>query len=44
VGAFSGQVLRCGRSVACSLSTSLKVLRCAGRGVGPSGLVAGFLA
>ena len=41
VGGCSRQVWRCGRSEACSLSSSLKVLCYAGWGVGPSGLVAG---
>ena len=34
---------RCGRAEACPLSSSLMVLRLAGGGVGPSGLVAGSL-
>ena len=39
-----GGLWRCGRAEACSLSSSLMVLRFAGRGVGPSDLVAGFIA
>ena len=38
MGGCSRQVWRCGRAEACSLYSSLKVLRCAGRWVGPSGL------
>jgi len=46
-GGCSQQVWRCRRAEACSLTFSLKLLRYLGwgeGGVGPSGLVAGFLA
>jgi len=42
-GGVWGRLWRCGRAEACSLSSSLMVLRFAGGGVGPSSLVAGSL-
>jgi len=36
VGGCSRQVWRCGRADACSLTSSLKMLHCAGRGGGVS--------